>query len=95
MFLKIETEIRKYQRLSKLGVHHYYQRKVTFAVLRCDNCDIIFRRELKKIQSKRLSNNYFHCCSLCDSKRFAQKKGVERKQIWDMPASLELPVGKY
>jgi hypothetical protein len=95
MFLKTEIEVRQHQRLSKLGVSHQYQRRVTLAVLRCDNCDTIFKRELKKIQTKRLSNNYFHCCSSCDSKRFAQKKGVERKKIWDMPASLDLPVGKY
>jgi len=44
---------------------------------------------------RRLSNNYFHVCALCDAKKFAQRKGVERKQIWDMPASTTLPVGKY
>jgi hypothetical protein len=44
---------------------------------------------------KRTSNNYFHCCSSCDAKRFAQKKGVERKRIWDLPASLDWPVSKF
>jgi hypothetical protein len=43
---------------------------------------------------KRISNNYFHVCTNCDSKKFAQKKGIEKKQIWDMPASSELPVGR-
>ena len=43
---------------------------------------------------KRISNNYFHVCNNCDSKVFAQKKGIERKQIWDMPASSDLPIGK-
>lgn len=95
MFLRLEIQLRQYQRTSKLGNRHSYDRKVTVAVFRCDNCDSIFSRELKKMHSKRLSNNYFHCCSGCDYKRFAQRKGVERKKIWDMPASLELPVGKY
>ncbi len=95
MFLKLETILTEYFRSSKNGVRHSYTRKKTLAVFRCDNCDIEFRRELKKIDRKRLSNNYFHCCSNCDAKRFAQRKGVEQKKIWDLPASTTLPVGKY
>jgi hypothetical protein len=95
MFLKTETQIIQYIRVSKLGKHHTYKRKRTVAILRCDNCDSVFKRELKKIQNKRLSNTYFHCCSNCDAKKFAQRKGIEQKQIWDMLASTELPVGKY
>ena len=93
----IETEIVKtvYTRSSKTGFNHTYTRNKIVVVLRCDNCDEIFRRDLKKIDRKRLSNNYFHVCGNCDAKRFAQRKGVERKKIWDMPASVELPVGKY
>ena len=95
MFLTTEIEIINYVRLSKLGVEHNYKRKKTLAVLRCDNCDDTFKRELKKIHSKRLNNNYFHCCSNCDAKKFGQRKGVERKKIWDMPASLDLPISKF
>jgi hypothetical protein len=36
---------------------------------------------------KRLSNNYFHCCQHCNAKKFAQKKGAEKRTIWDRPAS--------
>ena len=43
---------------------------------------------------KRLSNNYFHVCKNCDSKKFAQKKGVEQKQKWNMSASSNLPISK-
>ena len=43
---------------------------------------------------KRLNNNYFHVCDNCDSKKFAQKKGVERKQVWNMSASSDVPIGK-
>ena len=95
MFLKKETQQTQHVRLSKLGTWHEYVRKKTVAVLRCDNCDETFTRDLKQMDYRRLSNNYFHVCSSCDAKKFAQRKGVERKQIWDMPASTELPVGKY
>ena len=95
MFLKKETQQTQHVRLSKLGIQHEYIRKKTIAVFRCDNCDETFTRDLKHMDHKRLSNNYFHVCSSCDAKKFAQRKGVERKQIWDMPASTELPVGKY
>ncbi len=95
MFLNKKTVVCEYTRTSKTGVVHSYTRKKTIAVLRCDSCDNVFERDLKHLQSKRLSNNYFHCCTNCDSKRFAQRKGVERKKIWDMPASIDWPVGKY
>jgi protein-arginine kinase activator protein McsA len=95
MFLKTEIDEIEYTRFSKCGLQHTYKRRKTSATFRCDNCDSIFSRDLKHIDRKRLSNNYFHCCAECDSKRFAQRKGVERKKIWDLPASAELPVGKY
>jgi ribosomal protein L37AE/L43A len=95
MFLKIEIHENQYVRRSKCGEEHTYTRKKTLAIFRCDNCDETFTRDLKHVDRKRLSNNYFHCCSNCDSKRFAQRKGVEQKKIWDLPASTTLPVGKY
>lgn len=95
MFIRKEYITTEYIRISKLGVNHSYTRIKTLAVFSCDNCDEIFKRELKKVSSKRLSNNFFHCCAACDVRRFAQRKGVERKKIWDMPASVDLPVGKY
>lgn len=95
MFLKTIIAEGQYTRTSKCGHEHSYKRKKTIAVFRCDNCDTIFERDLKHIDRRRLSNNYFHCCSKCDSKRFAQRKGVEQKKIWDLPASTELPVGKF
>lgn len=95
MFLKKKTVESKYVRTSKLGEEHEYRRRKTVALFRCDNCDEQFERDLKHMDSKRLSNNYFHCCSDCDTKRFAQRKGIERKKIWDMPAGIDLPVSKY
>lgn len=95
MFLKTKKQRTEYTRASKLGNEHVYTRIKTMAIFRCDNCDQEFTRDLKHIDRKRLSNNYFHCCGNCDAKRFAQRKGVERKKIWDMPASIDWPVGKY
>jgi len=95
MFLTTKQEKTEYTRISKLGSIHTFYRYKTIAVFRCDACDSEFPRDLKHIDRKRLSNNYFHVCSNCDPKRFAQRKGVERKQIWNMPASSNLPVGKY
>ncbi len=95
MFLKTETRMIQHSRISKLGLVHEYLRRQTVAIFRCDNCDDVFERTLKNVDRKRLSNNYFHCCANCDAKRFAQRKGVERKKIWDMPASIDWPVGKY
>lgn len=95
MFLRKETQQNQYTRISKLGQEHTYVRKKTLAVFNCDNCDKEFTRDLKMMDHRRLSNNYFHCCPECDSKRFAQSKGAERKTIWDMPASLDWPVGKH
>ena len=95
MYIGTETEINQYVRLSKKGQEHTYTRKKTLALFVCDNCDQPFKRDLKKMHHKRLNNNFFHCCSNCDTKRFAQRKGVEQKKIWDLPASTTLPVAKF
>lgn len=95
MFLGKKIISTEYIRTSKLGKQHQYVRKKTVVELRCDNCDNIFNRDLRQMDKKRLSNNYFHVCSSCDAKRFAQRKGVEQKKIWDMPASIDLPVSKF
>lgn len=95
MFIKTITRRTEYTRTSKLGIEHTYERTKTIALFLCDNCDREFERDLKHMVRKRLSDNYFHCCPNCDAKRFAQRKGVERKKIWDMPASTELPVSKF
>jgi len=95
MFLKTETQENQYVRRSKRGTEHSYIRIKTVVLLCCDNCDQQFTRDLKHMDRKRLSNNYFHCCSNCDPKRFAQRKGIEQKKIWDMPASTTLPVAKF
>lgn len=80
--------------MSKTGVRHEYYRHKTMVQLRCDACDAEFVRERGSMDPTRLSNNYFHVCSKCDAKRYGQKKGVERKQVWDLSASSDLPISK-
>jgi hypothetical protein len=95
MYIRATVEKIEYIRISKLGSTHQYTRKRTRLVFNCDSCGIEFSRLKGSMDPKRLSNNYFHCCSACDSKKFAQRKGVERKKIWDMPASSTLPINRF
>jgi len=94
MFLGQFTEKTRHERISKTGIRHEYFRHKTFVRLRCDNCDNDFVRERGNMDPKRLNNNYFHVCERCDAKTFGQKKGVERKQVWDLHASSDLPISK-
>jgi hypothetical protein len=88
---KIETN---HVRKSKTGTEHSYIRHCRYVVLRCDNCNSEFERTRGSMNPKRLNNNYFHVCKNCNSKKFAQKMGVTKKQIWDMPASSNLDISK-
>jgi hypothetical protein len=94
MFIRTETVTSEYTRTSKLGKEHRYTRNKTIVVFRCDSCDELFTRDRGKMDPKRLSNNYFHVCSKCDAKRFAQRRGKERKKAWDLPASSLQGIGK-
>lgn len=87
MFIKTEKQLMVYVRVSKNGKSHEYKRTRTVAVLRCDSCHELFTRLVAKISPKRLSNNYFHVCNNCNSKKFAQSKGAERRTIWNRPAN--------
>lgn len=94
MFIREFQRETRHSRKSKCGNLHEYVRSCTCVVLRCDNCDTEFVRLRGSMDPKRISNNYFHVCKICDSKIFAQKKGVEKKQIWNIPASSELDISK-
>lgn len=95
MFIKQYQKQTKHIRKSKCGKEHSYSRNSTFVVLRCDNCEENFERPRGSMDPKRLSNNFFHVCKNCDAKKFAQKRGVERKKIWDLPANLDIPINKF
>ena len=94
MFIKTYQVEVTYSRPSKLGNMHEYKRMRSILVFRCDNCGELFERLKSKITPKRIGDSYFHCCNKCDSKRFAQRKGVERKQIWKKPASITDDISK-
>ena len=94
MFIKEYTVTKRHKRASKHGVEHEYSRNSSMCVFRCDSCDAEFERSRGNMDPKRLNNNYFHVCSDCDAKVFAQKKGVERKQVWNLHASSDIPISK-
>jgi len=90
MYISEEKIIKQYCRTSKNGITHYYHRTITYIKLQCDNCTKIFLREKGQISSKRRNNKYYHCCPDCDTKRFAQHKGVEKRVIWNLPVSITI-----
>lgn len=94
MYLGTHEETIYYTRTSKLGHEHAYNRTRRYVVFRCDNCGEQFNRLKGAMDPKRLNNNYFHCCNNCDSKKFAQKKGAERRTIWDMPVNSDLDISR-
>lgn len=83
MFIREYILKKLHERSSKLGKLHKYYRDHRMVVLRCDNCGEEFERSRGNMDPNRLSNNYFHVCGNCDAKKFAQRKGAERKVIWD------------
>tara|TARA_B110000240_G_scaffold195275_1_gene244519 strand:+ start:2904 stop:3191 length:288 start_codon:yes stop_codon:yes gene_type:complete len=94
MFLEEKTIKTRFFRKSKSGVEHAYSRDKRIIILRCDCCNEAFERPRGSMDPKRLSNSYFHVCKNCDSKVFAQKKGVEQKQKWNMTASSTTPISR-
>lgn len=94
MYINQRIEKKKHVRKSKNGSEHEYTRETTIVQLKCDSCGNVFERPRSKIDPKRLSNNYFHVCDKCDAKRFAQKRGTEKRVQWDLKASSSLSVGK-
>lgn len=94
MYLGEFTKQTRHTRKSKKGIEHEYTRTVTYVRLRCDSCDAEFNRARGSMDPKRLSNNYFHVCNNCNAKAFAQKKGVERKKVWNLYASSSISISK-
>jgi hypothetical protein len=94
MYLGEFTHKTRHVRHSKLGAAHEYYRTKTMLKLRCDNCDSEFVRERSRMSPERLNNNFFHVCENCDAKSFAQKRGVEKRKVWQLTASSSMPIGK-
>ena len=87
MYIGTEFRQTQYMRTSKKGKHHTYSRNKTVIVFKCDSCGGVFNRDKGNMDPKRLNNNFYHVCSNCDAKKFAQEKGVESRRVWDMPVS--------
>jgi len=92
MYLGEITKSSRHTRSSKLGKIHEYTRNYRLAKLRCDCCGTEFTRERSKMDPNRLNNNVFHVCDKCDSKKFAQKRGAEKRKMWSMTASSSRPI---
>jgi len=87
MIISTQYITTEYTRTSKLGVNHTYIRKKTIIMLRCDCCGLEFNRPKGSMAPARLSNQVYHVCNMCDVKAFAQSKGVETRNVWNMPVS--------
>ena len=87
MYIGQEYEQHSHYRKSKYGTMHVYLRKKTVLLFQCDCCQGYFKRNKGNMDPKRLNNNVYHCCGDCDVKKFAQEKGVESRNIWNMPVS--------
>jgi len=95
MYIGQEYEQHSYYRKSKHGNIHAYLRKKSVLIFRCDSCQEIFKRDKGDMDPKRVSNNFYHVCSNCDAKKFAQEKGVEARRVWDMPVSSLKTLGQF
>lgn len=94
MFIREKIQKTQYVRKSKTGLEHTYYRNSVELVLRCDCCNEIFTRSRGSMDPNRINNNVFHVCGNCDAKRFAQRKGQERKAVWNLSASSSLDISK-
>jgi len=94
MFRELQKITLKYQRISKLNNIHNYTRIKTIAVFECDCCHSVFQRAVSKMDHRRLNNDYFHVCSNCDVKRFAQKKGAQRRRVWNLSVDTDISIDR-
>jgi ABC-type ATPase with predicted acetyltransferase domain len=94
MFIEIKKIVTEYTRISKLKKSHAYSRVRTVAVFRCDHCNSLFERDSGKMDRKRVSNNFQHVCTQCNTKAFAQKIGAENRRFWNIPAGSDVDITK-
>jgi hypothetical protein len=87
MYIGTEICETQHSRTSSSGVSHTYTRKKTVLIFRCDCCQAVFKRDKGNMDPNRVNDKYYHVCNSCDVKKFAQRKGVEARKIWDMPVS--------
>lgn len=88
---KIKTE---HTRNSKTGKVHTYKRNKTVIILKCDSCNTDFERDQGVMDPKRISNEFFHVCTNCNQKQFAQKAGANSRRFWNIPADSDIDITK-
>ena len=76
--------ITRYNR-TRNGVQEQCRTTRTVYKIRCDVCENEFTRTSKELNRRSSA----HCCSSCDSKRFAQKQSATLRQYnkWDASSS--------
>ena len=79
--LKHYMYTKNYTRKTKKKFKHFFNKKQSDKIFM--DCKEEFKRDKGKVDPKRLDNAYYHVCPSCDPKRFAQKKGVERRKTLD------------
>ena len=94
MFIETKKIKTQYTKVSKLKNAHSYSRTKTVAVLQCDCCQSLFERDQGSMDYRRISTEYVHVCANCNPKQFAQKKGVERRQLWKLPVDSDVDITK-
>jgi hypothetical protein len=94
MFIETQKVKAHYTRISRLGATHSYTRIKTVAVFQCDNCNTLFSRDLGSMDHRRLNNVYFHVCPKCNPKQFAQRRGVERRTMWNLTADSDKDISR-
>jgi len=92
MYIDSRKIVKQYQRTSKQGVVHNYTRTLTMLIFTCDNCNARFERTRGEIDPRRVSNDYYHVCSNCNPKQFAQSKGVERRRMWNTSVNSDIKI---
>ena len=95
MILETRKVSTQYTRISKLKKSHTYTRVKTLVSIQCDSCGSVFDREQGTMDPKRLDNRYYHVCSNCDVKKFAQSKGVEKRRFWELPVNSDLDITRF
>ena len=94
MYIETKKVRVEYTRISKLKNAHPYSRTQSLLIFSCDCCGAVFERAQSRMDPRRKDNRYYHVCSNCDAKRFAQKRGVERRTLWDLSASSDAELGR-
>ena len=84
MIIDSAQVVTRYRR-TRNGVQEQCRTTRTVYKIRCDVCESVFTRTSKELNRRSSA----HCCSHCDSKRFAQKQSSTLRQYnkWDASSS--------